>query len=60
MFSFELIVHDTLHQATLSHTCISNDNKLEKVILSGQGSVIEHLILELVHLLYLLLTVHFI
>ena len=33
MLSFELIVHNSLHEATLAHTCVSNDNQLEQMIL---------------------------
>ena len=33
MFSFELIVHNSLHQATFSYSSISNNNKFKEMIL---------------------------
>jgi hypothetical protein len=43
MLGFELIIHDSLHEATLSHTCVSNDNQLEQVILSREGLICDDL-----------------
>ena len=44
MLSLELIVHDSLHQATLSDSGIPNDNELKQVILRCEGSIVEDLV----------------
>ena len=34
VFFLELVVHHSLHQATLSNACVTNDDQFEEVILS--------------------------
>jgi hypothetical protein len=47
MLLFELVVHDSLHEARLSYTSISNYNKLKEVILSTEGLVPNYFVLLL-------------
>ena len=47
MLLFELVVHDSLHEARLSYTSISNYNKLKEVILSTEGLVPNNFVLLL-------------
>lgn len=39
MLLFELVVHDSLHEARLSYACISNYDKFKEVILCTEGLV---------------------
>ena len=44
MLSLELVVHDSLHQTTLAHTSVSDNNQLEQVVLGVQSLVSNHFI----------------
>ena len=55
MLLLELVVHDSLHEAGLAHSSVSNDNQLEEVVLGGDLRVRQHLKGYLLDLLYLTL-----
>ena len=55
MLLLELVVHDSLHEAGLAHSSVSNDNQLEEVVLGGDLRVRQHLKGDLLDLLYLTL-----
>ena len=44
---FEFIVHHSLHETTLAHSCVSNNDQLEQVVLSGERLVCDHLMSQL-------------
>ena len=39
MFLLELVVHDSLHEATLSDAGVADDDEFEEVVLGGDGLV---------------------
>ena len=55
MLLLKLVVHDSLHEAGFADTCISNDDKLEQMVLRWQRSVSEDLEGDLLDLIDLAL-----
>ena len=55
MLLLELVVHDSLHEARLAYSSVSDDNQLEQVVLGGDLRVRQHLKGDLLDLLYLTL-----
>ena len=55
MLLLELVVHDSLHEAGFADTRISNDDKLEQMVLRWQRSVSEDLEGDLLDLIDLAL-----
>ena len=39
MLLFKLIVHHSFHKTRFAHTCITNDDEFEQMILSGESLV---------------------
>ena len=44
---FEFIVHHSLHETTLAHSSVSNNDQLEQVVLSGERLICDHLMSQL-------------
>ena len=59
---FELVVHDSLHEATFADSSVSNDNEFKKMVLGVKSLISDHLVrdllnviqLAILHLIYLL------
>ena len=58
MFSFKLVVHDSLHKARFADACVADNDKFEEVILGGQCAVVEHLVRHLAYILYVFRSLH--
>ncbi len=56
MLHLEILVHDSVHQTTLAHPCVPNDNQLEQVVLLVHLSLVSnHLVGQLPQLLHFLI-----
>ena len=52
---FELVVHDSLHQTTLAHTGVADDDQFEQVVLGAQRFVGDDFV---AHALHFVLGIH--
>ena len=44
---FEIIIHDSLHETTLTHSRVSDNDQLKQVVLGGERLVCDHLMSQL-------------
>ena len=50
MLGFEFVVHYSLHQAGLADSSVTNNDKLEKMVVLGQGLVSNDIVLHFLKL----------